>query len=96
MKPFCELRLGVACSSWREAAGSLRLQDFDGQAAYAPFHEATFRQRLPHSSAHELGLMQQMLDWREAQVVNEISLLDAAQDNAQGKRQHIQLTDAEG
>lgn len=72
------------------------MQDFDGQAAYAPFHEATFQQRLPHSSPHELGLMQQMLDWRQAEIVNEIGLLDAAQDNAQGKRRNIQLTDPEG
>lgn len=62
----------------------MHLQDFDGQAAYAPFHEATFWQRLPHSSPHELSLMQQMLDWREAQIHNEISLLDAAQDSSQG------------
>ena len=63
----------------------LALQDFDGQAAYAPFHESAFRQRLDDSTPHELGLMQQMLDWREAQVQNEISLLDAAHDNSQGK-----------
>lgn len=63
----------------------MHLQDFDGQAAYAPFHEATFRQRLPRSSAHELGLMQQLLEWREAEIHTEISLLDAAQDRSQGK-----------
>lgn len=64
---------------------NVHLQDFDGQAAYAPFHEATFRQRLPRSSPHELGLMQQLLDWREAEIHNEMSLLDAAQDHSQGK-----------
>ena len=62
----------------------LAMQDFDGQAAYAPFHEAAFRQRLGNSSPHELGLMQQMLEWREAEVQHEISLLDAAHNHSQG------------
>jgi len=43
---------------------------------------------LPQSSNHELGLMQQILDWREAEIQNEISLLDAADDKSQGGLQH--------
>ena len=53
--------------------------------AYAPFHESSFRQHLAHSSPQELSLMQQMLDWREAQIQSEISLLDAANDRSHGK-----------
>ena len=74
----------ASCYCSRKLSSLIGLQDFDGQAAYAPFHETAFRQRLGSSTPHELGLMQQMLDWREAQVQNEISLLDAAHDSSQG------------
>lgn len=67
------------------------MQEFDGQAAYAPFHEAAFRQRLIQAAPHELELMQQMLDWREAEIHNEISLLEAADDDSQGEGQPIEL-----
>lgn len=67
------------------------LQEFDGQAAYAPFHEAAFKQRLTQAAAYELDLMQQMLDWREGEIHNEIRLLDAAEDGSQGKRQPMKL-----
>ena len=67
------------------------MQEFDGQAAYAPFQEAAFKQRLTLATPHELDLMQQMLDWREGEIHNEIRLLDAAEDDSQGKCQPIKL-----
>lgn len=59
-------------------------QEFDGEAAYAPFHEATFRHQVANSSLHQLTLMQQMLDWREGEIQNEISLLDSADETFAG------------
>ena len=67
------------------------VQEFDGQAAYAPFHEAAFKQRLTLATPHELDLMQQMLDWREGEIHNEIRLLDAAEDDCQGRCQPVKL-----
>ena len=54
------------------------MQDFGGEAAYAPFHDITFKQQVAQSSTHQLSLMQQMLDWREVEVQNELELLDSA------------------
>ena len=67
------------------------MQDFGGEAAYAPFHESTFQQHLARSSHNELSLMQQMLDWREHEIQHEISLLDAADDRSQGMLQMVPL-----
>lgn len=67
------------------------LQEFDGQAAYAPFHEAAFKQRLTQAAPYELDLMQQVLDWREGEIHNEIRLLDAVEDGSQGKSQPMKL-----
>ncbi|KAL3146596.1 hypothetical protein ABBQ32_000832 [Trebouxia sp. C0010 RCD-2024] len=65
--------------------------EFDGQAAYAPFHEAAFKQRLTQAAPYELDLMQQVLDWREGEIHNEIRLLDAVEDGSQGKSQPMKL-----
>lgn len=55
------------------------MQDFKGEAAYAPFHDDLFKQQVAQSSLHQLSLMQKMLDWREGEIQNEISLLDNAE-----------------
>ena len=67
------------------------LQDFGGEVAYAPFHEATFRHQLPQSSLQELSAMQQMLDWRATEIHNELALLDAA-DKPHGAPRHSMLS----
>ncbi|DBA88985.1 TPA: hypothetical protein ACH3X2_000206 [Trebouxia sp. C0005] len=64
--------------------------DFGGEAAYAPFHEPAFRQHLAQSSHQELTLMQQMLDWRESEIQNELMLLDVADDKSQDSARSMQ------
>ncbi len=79
--------LSKSCMSlpWLPTSDLALLQDFGGEAAYAPFHEPAFRQHLAQSSHQELTLMQQMLDWRESEIHNELILLDGADDRSQGR-----------
>lgn len=60
------------------------MQEFNGEAAYVPFHDTTFKQQVAQSSLQQLSVMQQMLDWRETEVRNEVELLDSAEKSFSG------------